>query len=406
MSNGFGRGMLAGIAICVGFASFVGGAQLFKNYLVSKTVKEDSVISDDEFKDKFNCIENYIDTYFLNAENVDKEAVCDGIYQGLVDSLDDKYADYYSAEEYASFMESSQGQYGGIGAYVSENSNTGAIVIVNPFEGGPADIAGIKPGDIIVEIDGVSVAGKDLNEVVTMMKGEEDTTVDVKLARGEESIDLTITRKIVDVPTVTHEMIEGEDIGYIYLSAFDSITPKQFNEAIDDLESKGAKGLIIDVRDNGGGLLVAVVEMLDRILPEGLVMYTETKDGRDEEFFSTAEVSYDKPMVVLINEYSASASEVFAGAVQDYKKATIVGTTSYGKGVVQTVFPLRQVNDGSAIKLTTSKYFTPNGRNIDGIGITPDVEVKYDKEKTIETEELLIDNQLQKAIDIMNEQIK
>ena len=190
--------------------------------------------------------------------------------------------------------------------------------------------------------------------------------------------------------------------GYIYGSTFDEITVSQFNEAMDDIEAKGAGSLIIDIRDNGGGMLGTVVSMLDRVLPEGLVMYTETKDGDGEKYYSTDEESYDKPMAVLINGYSASASEVFAGAVQDFGAAAIIGTKSYGKGVVQTVMPLNPYGAGPAVKFTTSRYYTPKGRNIDGIGITPDIEVEYDADSVEIKDGFAYDNQIRSAISFLS----
>ena len=210
---------------------------------------------------------------------------------------------YYTPDEYNDFQETNNGQYGGIGAYVSQNSDTGDIVIVNPFDGAPAKEAGIKPGDIIVDIDGTSVVGMELSDAVTLMKGEPDTDVSVKVLRDGEYIDVNITRKVVDVPTVKHEIIENGDIGYIYVSGFDKVTSTQFRQALDDIEAKNAKALIVDIRDNGGGMLDVVVDMLDRLLPEGLLVYTETNQGRDEEYYSTNEEYYDKPMAVLINGY-------------------------------------------------------------------------------------------------------
>lgn len=421
MSNkGFFKGMITGMVImCLFFAGISAGRVLMqemngkrvsddrksdeedKSEEAKETVKLNEIITSPDFIEKYNFISSYIDTLYLNKEEIDAKEVEDGIFQGLIDSLGDKYADYYNKEEYDSFMEDTQGQYGGIGTYVSQDLKTGEIVIVNPFEGAPADVAGVKSGDILVEIDGESIVGMELDEVVSIMKGEPDTDVLLGVYREDEKLDIVVTRKIVDVPTVQYEVIEEDNIGYIYISSFDTITCTQFREAVDELEKKNVDGLVIDVRNNGGGLISSVVDMLDRILPEGLVMYTETNKGREEEYFSTDEEKYEKPYVVLINEYSASASEVFAGAVQDYGYGTVIGTKSYGKGVVQSIIPLNGVNDGSAIKLTVSKYFTPNGRNIDGIGIEPDVEIELDNKKVIKKGEKKIDNQVDKAIEII-----
>lgn len=401
MEKGFFKGVITGAIAAV----FIGAVVIGIGDAVSGSYKSNTVV-DKEFEDKVNNLTSYIDTFYLDADKVKKEDLQNGMYKGLMNSIDDKYAQYYTPDEYNDFQETNNGQYGGIGAYVSQNSDTGDIVIVNPFDGAPAKEAGIKPGDIIVDIDGTSVVGMELSDAVTLMKGEPDTDVSVKVLRDDEYIDVNITRKVVDVPTVKHEIIENGDIGYIYVSGFDKVTSTQFRQALDDIEAKNAKALIVDIRDNGGGMLDVVVDMLDRLLPEGLLVYTETNQGRDEEYYSTNEESYDKPMAVLINGYSASASEVFAGAMQDYKAGTIIGTTSYGKGIVQSIFSLNKDGDGSAIKLTTARYYTPNGRNIHGIGITPDITVEYNDELAEEKDGLYYDNQMLTAISVLKNEIK
>lgn len=401
MEKGFFKGVITGAIAAV----FIGAVVIGIGDAVSGSYKSNTVV-DKEFEDKVNNLTSYIDTFYLDADKVKKEDLQNGMYKGLMNSIDDKYAQYYTPDEYNDFQETNNGQYGGIGAYVSQNSDTGDIVIVNPFDGAPAKEAGIKPGDIIVDIDGTSVVGMELSDAVTLMKGEPDTDVSVKVLRDGEYIDVNITRKVVDVPTVKHEIIENGDIGYIYVSGFDKVTSTQFRQALDDIEAKNAKALIVDIRDNGGGMLDVVVDMLDRLLPEGLLVYTETNQGRDEEYYSTNGESYDKPMAVLINGYSASASEVFAGAVQDYKAGTIIGTTSYGKGIVQSIFSLNKDGDGSAIKLTTARYYTPNGRNIHGIGITPDITVEYNDELVEERDGLYYDNQMLMAISVLKNEIK
>ena len=261
------KGLIAGLVIMAVVAIGASSIGRFAKGSLGNN-ESDSVIESDRFAEKYDCIKSYIDTYYLDGDDIDEDDVLDGMYHGYVDSLGDKYADYYTAEEYTSFMEKSQGQYGGIGAYVSQDVNTGDVVIVNPFEGAPADKAGIKPGDIILEVAGTPVIGMDLNEVVTLMKGEEGTTVLVKVYRDEKELEIEITREIVDVPTVTHTILEEENIGYIYISTFDTVTTTQFREALEDIENQGAKGLIIDIRNNGGGMLDAVIDILDRLLSE------------------------------------------------------------------------------------------------------------------------------------------
>ncbi|HCR41448.1 MAG TPA: S41 family peptidase, partial [Lachnospiraceae bacterium] len=354
----------------------------------------------DQIVDKLTFLEMLVDNYYL--EGVDPKVYADGIYKGFISSLNDPYSTYYTAEEYKALMESSSGVYRGIGATVSQNVKTGVITIVKPFKTGPAYEAGLLPGDIIYMVEGEEATGVDLTEVVSKMKGEEGTKVRISILREGETkpMEFTITRRQIEVPTIDYQMLE-DNIGYIEISEFDEITVSQFKEAVDKLEAKGMKGLVVDVRNNPGGLLEAVCKMLDRLLPKGLLVYTEDKYGNRVEEKAEDSQMLKVPLAVIINGNSASASEIFAGAVQDYGIGTIVGTTSFGKGIVQKVIPL---TDGTAVKLTISKYFTPKGRNIHGTGITPDVEVELNEEllKEIEIPQKK-DNQLQKAIEVVKE---
>ena len=399
MNKQFFKGMLAGLVTAFVVVLVVVGIGKFTDN------KEDSLI-DDDFKAELDSIISCLDDFYLDYDKLEKEKLQTGMFKGLMESIDDDYSMYYTKEEYEDFKEDNTGKYSGIGAYVSQNIETGLIVIVNPFEGGPAHSAGIKPGDIISAVDDVSVSGMNLNEVVSLMKGEPETIVKVSVVRNGEVLDFDVTRNFVDVPTVSHNMIEDGKIGYIYISSFDLITLTQFKEALDDIESKNAKGLILDVRDNGGGRLDTVLEMLDRILPECMLMYTETRDGNDSKYYSTAEESCELPMVVLINGYSASASEVFAGALKDHKAATVIGTKSFGKGIVQSIYTLKGFDEGPAVKFTTSRYYTPNGVNIHGTGIEPDITIEYDSESLRQEDGFAYDNQIDKAIEELNKKIK
>lgn len=353
--------------------------------------------------DKLEFLEDLIDDYFL--EEVDKESYADGIYKGFVSSLEDPYSSYFTAEEYSNLIESSSGVYQGIGATVSQDIKTGIITIVKPFKDGPAYKAGLLPGDIIYKVENEEVTGMDLSEVVSRMKGMEGTKVNISILRNgvADEMSFTLTRQEIKVPTIEYRMLD-DNIGYIIISEFDDITISQFNDAIKDLEKMGMKGLVVDVRNNPGGLLVSVVKILDRILPKGLIVYTEDKYGRRVTEEAVDNKECDIPISVLINGNSASAAEIFAGALQDYQAATIVGTTSFGKGIVQKVIPL---TDGTAIKLTISKYYTPNGRNIHGTGIVPDVEIDLPDELKQSVEiKLEDDNQLQEAIRIVKDKLK
>lgn len=412
MKNRYFQGMLVGLLVSALFFSV-----LFAGYVRNNSIQSaegnnvstnltteadsDNSLMSKAVKSKLNRIKSIIDTYYL--DEIDEDKMVEGMYKGLVSSLKDPYSVYYTKDEFAALMESSSGSYCGIGAYVSQDVKTGVITIVKPFEGGPAYEVGILPGDIIYKVSGKEATGKDLSEIVSKMKGEEGTTVDLEIIRAGESepIKLTIERRTVEVPTISYEMLDNK-VGYIQIAEFDEVTGPQFRSAITDLDNQGMKGLVIDLRNNPGGLLDTVCDMLDRMLPEGLIVYTEDKNGtRTEEVKSTAEESFDKPLVVMINGNSASASEVFAGAIQDYGIGTILGTTSFGKGIVQSVIPL---SDGSGVKVTVSKYYTPKGRNIHEIGIEPDVVVELkDKLKTKVVIDKSEDNQLQEAIKIINE---
>ena len=367
----------------------------------SNTVEEEPLMSP-YFTGKLELLEEIINDYYM--DEVTTEDLRIGAYKGLMSGLGDPYSCYYTAEEYKDLQESSSGIYCGIGAVVQQNTKTMLITIVKPYVDAPAYKAGMLPGDIIYMVDGVDVTGMEIDSVVAMMKGEAGTIVKVTVVRDgvAEPIELTITRDVIEVETIEHEMLANK-IGYILISQFDEVTPGQFKDAIEQLEADGMKGLIIDLRDNPGGLLDAVVDMLDYVLPKGLIVYTEDKYGNKQEYKGNDNHELELPIVVMINGNSASASEIFAAAMQDYKKATLVGTTSFGKGIVQSIIP---ISDGTAIKLTVSKYFTPNGICIHGTGVKPDVEVDLAEELkqkvVIEHEE---DNQLAEAIKVLKKQL-
>lgn len=357
----------------------------------------------DLIEEKLEFLETLLESYYLY--DYDAQDVEDGLYKGLVNSLGDPYTVYYTAEEYADFMESSSGTYCGIGVLVSQNMQTGIITVVRTFTSGSSYEQGILPGDIIYKVENEEVTGVDLNTVVSKIKGEEGTFVNVTVVREGEPDYLTfrLERRQIEVDTIEYEML-ADQIGYITITEFDEVTAEQFRTALQTLEKQDMKGLIVDVRDNPGGLVDQVCDVLDRLLPEGLIVYTEDKYGNRNEERSTDKESFDKPLVVLVNGNSASASEIFAGAVQDYGVGTILGTQTFGKGIVQTILPL---SDGTGLKVTISKYYTPNGTNIHGVGITPDVELDLDeelkKEVNLPKEK---DNQLQEAVRILKEKLR
>lgn len=332
---------------------------------------------------KMNAVKRYIDQYFMTE--VDESNVTEGIYKGMVAGLDDPYSDYYTKEEYRELMEENSGVYCGIGATVTQDPTTGSIYVVETIEGGAAREAGLQTGDEITKVKGKSVKGKDLSEVVSEMKGKEGTRVEVEvyLNKQKESKVYTMERREVEVPTVRYEMKEDQ-MGYVAVSAFEEPTDEQFIKAVEDLKKQGMKGMIIDLRNNGGGMLDSVVNMLDYMLPEGkTIVSVKDKNGEGEVYKAKDKREFTLPLVVLINEYTASASEVFSGAVKDYRLGSLVGTTSFGKGIVQSVMSL---NDGSAIKLTTARYFTPDGTNIHKKGIKPDVEVTLEADSKKDTQ--------------------
>lgn len=332
------------------------------------------------------------ETYLGETEAEDLE---EGIYKGYLEALGDPYSAYYDEEETRQLSEGLSGQFNGIGALLSQDKDTGVITLIRIYEDSPAMDAGLKDGDLLYKVDGKEVTGQDINKVVNDIKGERGTDVNLTVIRGSDNqeITVTVTRDVVEKQTVACRMMEN-DIGYLAVSEFDSVTYGQYKEALDNLENQGARSLVIDLRNNPGGNLEIVCEMLDLILPKGLIVYTEGKNGERKEYLSDSKEQIKMPITVLINGQSASASEIFAAAVQDYERGEIVGTKSYGKGVVQNLYNLR---DGTCVKLTTAEYFTPKGRRIDGKGVAPDVEVEYQYDESRPE----ADNQLEKAVEIL-----
>lgn len=348
---------------------------------------------DSDTQKKITQIQKLIDKNYLN--DVDDDALKDGIIKGYVDGLDDPYSVYYNEEETKALNETTQGEYQGIGAVLTEDADTGIVTIVQVYEGSPAEKAGVKANDILYKVDDTEMTGLDLNKVVTYIKGDKGTDVKLTVLRGKdnEQLELTATRDKIEAQTVSYKMLE-DNIGYIRVTEFDAVTTDQYKKALDDLENQGMTSLVVDLRNNPGGNVSTVCDMLDMMLPEGLIVYTQDKDGNKETATSDEEHQFTKPLVVLMNGNSASASEIYAGAIQDYGIGKIVGTQSYGKGVVQQIFDL---GDDTSVKLTIADYYTPKGRNINGKGITPDVEVEYQADESNPD----ADNQLDKAVEVL-----
>lgn len=355
----------------------------------------DTKLDMDTVAAKLGVLEKFVGDYFL-FDATDKKLE-DGIYAGYMNALDDPYSVYYTAEEYQSLIESTSGEYSGIGAMVNQNAETKIIKIVKVFAGSPGEEAGLLAEDIIYKVGDVEVTGMDLDLVVgTYIKGEAGTKVKLTVLRGDDNkeVELEITRRKIEVPTVESKILE-HDIGYISVMQFDVVTADQFKAAVDALEKEGAKKLIIDLRNNPGGVLDGVVSILDYMLPDGLLVYTEDRNGEGSKYYSEDGHQVDLPLVLLVNGNSASASEVFAGAIKDYKWGLVLGTKTFGKGIVQNVIAL---GDGTAIKLTTQHFFTPSGYALHEKGIEPDEVVELDEGAVLGTE---TDNQLQRAIEYL-----
>lgn len=390
----FFKGALCGALVMLFAVGLTAGIFVWFTGAVGKNV----VGSDTQRKLKE--IERVIDSQYLRSDEVDDEVLEDYIVKGYVAGLNDPYSAYYNEEETKALYETTSGEFGGIGVVMSQNLKSNIITMVNVYEDSPADNAGFLNNDILYKVDGEDISGQALEDVVKKVKGDKGTKVSLTVLRGEnkKEYEAVVTRDTIEAQTVTYEM-KKERIGYIRVTEFDKVTYSQFEKALSELYTQGMEALIIDLRGNPGGNLSTVCSMLDLILPEGTIVYTEDRDGQKRYAESDEEHKLEIPLTVLADSASASASEIFAGAVQDYGIGTIVGTTTYGKGVVQQIFNL---SDGTCMKLTISEYFTPKGRNIDGKGIEPDVEVEYEYNEENPEE----DNQLDKAIEVTEEKIK
>lgn len=396
--RGFGLGIVSTFLAMVIVISAIAGVCIKKGYIHIGTngdvyIQSDAVTDNSgigsEVEAKLNAIDSVLDAFYF--EDIDDDKAKENIYKAYLNSYEDKYTTYYTQEEYKKIKETTNGKFYGIGA-VCQLSDEGGIFLSDVYESGAGYEAGLRTGDRVIQVDDVDVTSMDLSSAVALVKGEKDTSVVLKIIRDGEIFDYTVIRDEVEIRTVTYAMTE-DNIGYILVTQFESVTAKQFREAVEDLKSQGVQELIIDIRNNPGGLLTSVVDMLKYILPNGLIVYTEDKAGNRKEYSDSDNEELDIPIAVLVNSNSASASEIFAGAIQDYGKGVIVGTQTFGKGIVQTLKPL---TDGSAIKFTIAKYFTPKGQDIHGKGVTPDIIVEYDNN----TEE---DEQFNAAIEYLKQ---
>lgn len=347
-------------------------------YIQSDAVTDSDGIGS-EVEGKLNAIDSVLESFYFG--DVDDETAKDNIYKAYLSSYGDKYTMYYTADEYKALKESTNGKFYGIGA-VCQLSGEGGVLLVDVYDNGAGYQDGLRSGDRVVNVDGRDITGMELSSAVALIKGDKGTSVTLEVIRGTERLTFSAVRDAVEAKTVSYTLLDN-NIGYLSISQFEEVTTKQFKAAVEDLQSQGMKGLVIDIRNNPGGLLDTVVGMLKYMLPDGLIVYTEDKQGNRKEYKGQDNDEFNLPLAVIVNGNSASASEIFAGAIQDYGKGTIIGTQTYGKGIVQTVKPL---TDGSAIKFTIAKYFTPKGQDIHGKGVTPDMVVEYDTDADVDTQ--------------------
>ena len=354
-------------------------------------------ISGDRFK-KLERVMSVIESGYLFE--YDMEELEEGAIRGLVSALEDPYTDYFDKSETEQFLTETEGEYEGIGVYITYDSSKELTIVILPIEGSPAEEAGVLPGDYIIEVDGKSVLGATTEEVSNYIKGKRDSSVNIKFRRYDENgeyeeFEKIIPRRKVDLNPFSYEL-KGDGIGYISFTSFDEKAYKDFKNAISEMKVIGnLNGLIIDLRDNYGGLLSAAEDIIDEILPTGVITYTVDKNGNEEYIYSDSN-TLNLPIVVIINENSASASEIMAAAIKDYSKGAVVGTTSYGKGLVQV---FKSLKDGTYLKMTISEYFSPSGQKINELGVEPDYEIE-------DVEDTKDDEQLNKAISVLKEMIK
>lgn len=362
------------------------------------TSSSNAIVNENVIK-KLQLLETSVDQYYLGT--ISENAMEDSLYKGFMEGLGDPYSTYYSKEDLETVMESNEGIYYGIGAYIGMDTETDYCKVTKVMDHSPAEEAGVSDNDLLVAVDGEDMLGVTSTDIVTKIKGPENTQVVLTVYRkGDKDYrDITVTRRKIESPTVAYSMDENK-IAYIQIAEFDEVTLDQFTEQLEQAKKDGMKGLILDLRDNPGGSVATVVGIAQELLPKGLIVYTEDKAGSRKEYTCDGKNEIQVPMVVLVNENSASASEILAGAIKDYKKGTILGTTTFGKGIVQKIFG---ISDGSAVKLTISHYYTPNGNDIHKVGIKPDEELKLDTDAYLKDR---TDNQKNRATEILMEEIQ
>lgn len=376
------------------------------NGLSLKNVSEDVAKDLSDIKDvkKYDLLFQVRDTLLAKYDGeIDDNALLEAAIKGMTQSLKDPYTVFMNADEYKSFVEQSEGHFVGIGAQLGIKDDK--VTVVAPIEGSPAEEAGLKTGDVILKVDGTEITEPNVEKAISMIKGEQGKPVTLTVARANsQDLDITITRDVVKIVSVKGEIIDG-NVGYIQISSFDEDVAKNFKEKIVELKSQGMKGMILDLRGNPGGFLGEAVTVASQFIPKDqVVTYTIDKYGNKQESKSVGGEAQGMPLVILIDGGSASASEVVTGALRDYGAGTIVGTTSFGKGVVQQLIEFKDGSGG--LKLTTSKYYTPNGENIHKIGINPDIEVTIPEEILSNEYDRSIDPQFNKAVEVIKDKLK
>ena len=353
--------------------------------------------STDAIVSEINNFRRIIDKYYLGE--VDEEKLKEGAIKGYIEGLEDPYTEYISKEDMQDYLEDTMGNFVGIGIYMVEDKETNKIMVLSPIKNSPAEKAGIQPGDYITKINDVEYTGEQTTEASNKIKGEEGTTVKLEILRGNETLTYEIKRENIKVNPVEGKVLEN-NIGYIAFSSFDQETAKDFKNKYEELSKQGIKSLIVDLRNNGGGIVSVALEIADYFTPkDSVLLYEVDKNNNEEIEKSKNDPIINMPVIILTNENTASSSEILAGALQDLGIAKIVGTKTYGKGVIQEVLSLP---DGSGIKITSEKYLTPNKREINEVGIQPDVEVELPETVTnILNVEEKDDTQLQKAIEML-----
>lgn len=381
------------LMVLVAFITFLVTTIGMNEYFNSKNNNE----STDAIVSEINNFRRIIDKYYLGE--VDEEKLKEGVIKGYIEGLEDPYTEYISKEDMQDYLEDTMGNFVGIGIYMVEDKETNKIMVLSPIKNSPAEKAGIQPGDYIIKINDVEYTGEQMTEASNKIKGEEGSTVKLEILRENETLTYEIKRENIKVNPVEGKVLEN-NIGYIAFSSFDQETAEDFKNKYEELSKQGIKSLIVDLRNNGGGIVSVALEIADYFTPkDSVLLYEVDKNNNEEIEKSKNDPIINMPVIILTNENTASSSEILAGALQDLGIAKIVGTKTYGKGVIQEVLSLP---DGSGIKITSEKYLTPNKREINKVGIQPDVEVELPETVTnILNVEEKDDTQLQKAIEML-----